>query len=157
MNTLTTKLSVLLISLTFSLSIQAQNHKHSLFAYNSEDVVKITNTQIFKYIALNPEVKSLSTFFLEGDLEILSDVNVFDFLSNNEDQESEQLEDWMFEDLIVEEEAQPIEDWMFEELIVEEETQAIEDWMFEELSAPEEEIVFEDWMFDTEYFNDQTL
>jgi len=137
MNTSTKKLSILLISLMLSIVIQAQNDEYSFFTYSKENVHVKTNTQLLKYFALNHEATTLSPFFLDGDLEYSSIVNTLDFLSYSEEYESEQLEDWMFEELVSEEEALPFEDWMFLEL-----------------SAPEEDMTLEDWMFDTEYFND---
>ncbi|MCQ2250149.1 MAG: hypothetical protein MJZ66_03460 [Bacteroidales bacterium] len=63
------------------------------------------------------------------------------------------LEDWMFEEIVVEEEkAMALEAWMFNDIEVVEEdaTIALEAWMFDEIEVVEESatIALEDWMFE---------
>lgn len=88
---------------------------------------------------------------MDAKVHVVFEAPGFDTYLYREEMRSQQLEEWMFTDLIAEEESPALEDWMFEELVQEEEA-VLEDWMFD-TEYFDEPVYIADWMLDTEYFN----
>ncbi|MCK5821813.1 MAG: hypothetical protein KAH17_08000 [Bacteroidales bacterium] len=110
MNNFTTKISILIVILAITIGNQAKAEKNISSPEKNGTIHLIIHTP-------------LSEFILE-------------IVERFKEYQGDQLEDWMFADLLIEEEMEEIEHWMFEELFPE-----------------QEELVLEDWMFDTEYYN----
>ncbi len=94
---------------------------------------------------------------LNENLEIYVEEGAFEWMPNNENWVSSQLEDWMFEDFSPEEADPVLEDWMFEDNYFDsEEAPEIEAWMLEDdyYSSEYDNQLLEPWMFDTDYYED---
>lgn len=147
MKTLTTKFTVLILILALAIGSHVKAQKDSVCTDKKETVNIKIHAPVIKFISeafeLNEtdfivlnnkfdQVPGISVTYGEQEFEFVINIDAFKDLNVFEDYEEEQLEDWMFTELITEEEAQPLEDWMFEELIPEEEEEAVlEDWMFD--------------------------
>ncbi len=167
MKTLKTKFSALILILALTIGSQIKAEEISFSPDKKKTVLVKSHDSLMKVIAyvfdlndkdllaIHSQMEALSTVTLaygDQELEIVFDKSNLDLLNLNEEYQSSQLEDWMFEDLTVEEDATVLEDWMFEELIETEEEIGLEEWMFD-TDYFNESVAIQDWMLDTAYYN----
>lgn len=153
MKTIKTKISVVILILAFSIGGQVQAKELSISSDKKETVHIKIHAPLLKLIAEAldldgsdflaiheqlEEVEALTLSFGGQKLNFVFDEESLDFMGMYEEYKSEQLEDWMFEELVQPEEDLALEDWMFD-------TEYFDD-----------KAVIEDWMLDTEYYNKQS-
>ncbi|MEA1878333.1 MAG: hypothetical protein U9N86_15930 [Bacteroidota bacterium] len=130
MKTLTIKFSTLIIILALTIGNQIQA-KDISFSPDKKETVKVKiHPSLLSFIAQAfdisdsdlivlhnqmKDIKTLTLAYLEHEIEFTLEENTFEITGLHEDSQSQQLEDWMFEELFSDEEEEAVlEDWMFD-------------------------------------------
>jgi len=129
MKTLTTRFSSLIIILALITGSQLKAKEISFSPDKKETLVIKIHAPLIRVLAeifeLNDqdmiilhnqleETIDITVAYLDNKVDIILDEDTMEFMGLYEDYKAQQLEDWMFEELISEEEATVLEDWMFD-------------------------------------------
>lgn len=135
MKTLATKFSILILILALAAGTQAKAEKNSVNTDKKETVLVNIKAPLLKYISETFKIEGISICICEQEISLTCETEILEVLGLYEDYESNQLEKWMFAELIT-----PMEDT------------TLEDWMFD-TDYFDDNVKIEEWMLDTEYYS----